>query len=69
MRKDLATRVIATIKSMDEKFNALTELIGQIEDEMEQQRLRQPIAEAMVSLHVGLEMQVFKQHPDLAPPT
>ena len=67
MEKSLASRIIENIRSMDGQFNALYELIEEIEDEAEKKRVRRHLADVSGILHGNIEIPIFRQFPDLNP--
>ncbi len=67
MEKSLASRIIEGVRSMDEQFNALYELIEEITDEVEKKTVRKHLAEVSGILHGNIEIPIFRQYPDLNP--
>jgi len=62
-----AEKLMAIYQRLNAPLNEAAEVIGAIEDQEEQKRLRRPLGEIMQSVWLDLMQPIVRQHPDLDP--
>jgi hypothetical protein len=67
MKREIAEKVIESMKEMDRAIDRLDTAVRAIEDEPEKKRILRFIAGMIHDLHVQITLPVVKRHPDLHP--
>ena len=67
MRRDIAERIVETVKKMDDLLGVIHEITLEMDDESERRALRRAIADLVCDLHEKITLTVAKQYPDLHP--
>jgi hypothetical protein len=66
MRRDTAERIIRFVKASDDRFNELTLLTDEIEDETERKAVRRALAELILDVHETITLKIVGQFPESA---
>ena len=67
MKRDVAEKIIQTIKEMDQVFGQLDAASNQIDEEEERKKLRRAVATLVFDVHDKITLEIVKQYPDLHP--
>lgn len=67
MRREVAEKIVRTMKKMDDVLEELGVVFHEIEDEDERRKIRREIANLIHESHLRITVEVVRPFPDLHP--